>query len=86
VEIRVTPVKGTKGKKCDVTFVFKPVKYDPLQKFRVEGASAIPADVVAQVMETYNNDIKDKVPEEHESILTIGMMRNIVEKWFENVR
>jgi len=81
VEVRVTPVKGTKGKKCDVAFVFKSVQLPELKSFQVKGVSAIPEGVINQVMETYNRDFKENPEKSKTSIETIGMMRNIIEKW-----
>lgn len=82
VEIRVTPVKGTKGKKCDVSFVFKSVNYPEMKSFAVQGAPAIPDEMVDQVMETYNRDIRSGASEKSVSIKTLGMIRNIIEKWY----
>lgn len=80
VEIRVTPVKGTKGKKCDVSFVFKSVEYPEMTSFKAVGAAAIPPEVVAEVMTTYEKSMEGKT-EKKVTWETLGMMRSIVEKW-----
>ena len=81
VEIRVTPVKGTKGKKCDVSFVFKSSEYPEMTSFKTEGAEAIPDEVVDEVLDTYHHDITTGQSAPKVTIQTLGMMRNIVEKW-----
>ena len=81
VEIRVTPVKGTKGKKCDVNFVFTSSEYPKMTSFKTEGAEAIPDEVVDEVLDTYHQDIQSGHSAPRVTIQTLGMMRNIVEKW-----
>lgn len=84
VEVRVTPIKGTKGKKCQVKFIFYSKLYPQMKSFKVVGAKAIPQEVVDKVMETYNKDIAEGRSEAKTTMQTIGLMRGIVEKWYQD--
>lgn len=81
VEVRVTPIKGTKGKKCQVKFIFYTKLYPQMQSFRVVGGPAIPQNVVDKVMETYNKELSEGVIQPQTTMQTIGLMRGYVEKW-----
>ncbi|GMH32188.1 hypothetical protein BSKO_00022 [Bryopsis sp. KO-2023] len=84
VEVRVTPIKGTKGKKCQVKFIFYSKLYPQMKSFKVVGASAIPKDVVEKVMEIYNRDVAEGRSDAQTTMQTIGLMRGIVEKWYQD--
>lgn len=77
----MTPIKGTKGKKCQVKFIFYTKLYPQMQSFRVVGGSAIPQEVVDKVMNTYNNELAEGTVLPQTTMQTIGLMRGYVEKW-----
>lgn len=81
MEVRVTPIKGTKGKKCQVKFIFYTKLYPQMNSFKVSGGPAIPQNVVAKVMDTYNKDLADGRSTAQTTMQTIGLIRAVVEKW-----
>lgn len=44
----------------------------------------MPQEVINQVMDTYNREVEAGASENKITIKTLGMIRNIIEKWFFN--
>lgn len=80
----MTPIKGTKGKKCQVKFIFYTKLYPQMKSFKVAGGPAVPQEVVDKVMETYNKDLREGKIEPQTTMQTIGLMRGHVEKWYQD--
>lgn len=80
VDVRVIPIKGARGK-CRVKFKFYSKKFPKLKSFRVEGAKAIPQEVIDQVMDVYNKELEEGVIDPNITMKTLGLMRFVVEKW-----
>eukprot|EP00803_Ostreobium_quekettii_P003394 evm.model.scf_890.7 EVM.evm.TU.scf_890.7 scf_890:33943-39477(-) len=82
VEVRVTPIKGTAGKKCQVKFIFSSKLYPEMKSFKVTGAEAVPQETVDSVMDVYKS-MKKGEAQPQSNMKTIGMMRNMIEKWYQ---
>lgn len=80
VEVRVTPIKGTGGQKCQVKFIFSSKIYPEMKTFNTNGATALPQDITDSIMETYQKNLKAGKERQH-NMQTIGLMRNTIEKW-----
>eukprot|EP00803_Ostreobium_quekettii_P009719 evm.model.scf_343.9 EVM.evm.TU.scf_343.9 scf_343:69595-74279(+) len=82
VEVRVTPIRGTAGKKCQVRFIFSSKIYPEMKSFKVSGATAVPQEIVDSVMDVYKSMNEDEILPQN-NMKTIGMMRNTIEKWYQ---